>query len=176
MVLREDCVAELNNYIDPLYRSGFVGSHVFKQENLDRKLLTCILEVDAGPRVHTALCFRGKATSGSNQPALPLVITNPECVDFGLIRGLRPKSHFGMIFFHLEAFMFKFGTMHAGTVTYNITQYSGVRKLETVTVTEVNAYVLNSPLRRFTDSKGSAGQETQQERPEELSFRHGALS
>ncbi|CAF2087045.1 BnaA06g20700D [Brassica napus] len=91
MVLREDCVAEFNNYIDPLYR-------------------------------------------------------------------------------------FKFGTMHAGTVTYNITQYSGVRKLETVTVTEVNAYVLNSPLRRFTDSKGSAGQETQQERPEELSFRHGALS
>ncbi|CDY58192.1 BnaC03g76320D [Brassica napus] len=91
MVLREDCVAELNNYIDPLYR-------------------------------------------------------------------------------------FKFGTMHAGTVTYNITQYSGVRKLETVTVAEVNAYVLNSPLRRFTDPKGSAGQETQQERPEELSFLHGALS
>ncbi|KAF3549097.1 hypothetical protein DY000_02009183 [Brassica cretica] len=159
MVLREDCVAELNNYIDPLYRSGFVGSHVFKQENLDGKLLTCILEVDA-------LCFRGKATSGSNQPGLPLVITNPECVDFGLIRGLRPKSHFG----------FKFGTMHAGTVTYSITQYSGVRKLETVTVAEVNAYVLNSPLRRFTDPKGSAGQETQQERPEELSFLHGALS
>ncbi|KAL0679087.1 hypothetical protein Bca4012_007068 [Brassica carinata] len=61
-------------------------------------------------------------------------------------------------------------------VTYNITQYSGVRKLETVTVAEVNAYVLNSPLRRFTDPKGSAGQETQQERPEELSFLHGALS
>ncbi|CAN7023015.1 unnamed protein product [Brassica rapa subsp. trilocularis] len=76
----------------------------------------------------------------------------------------------------ISCIWFKFGTMHAGTVTYNITQYSGVRKLETVTVTEVNAYVLNSPLRRFTDSKGSAGQETQQERPEELSFRHGALS
>ncbi|CAF2132230.1 hypothetical protein HID58_012952 [Brassica napus] len=35
MVLREDCVAELNNYIDPL------------PENLDGKLLTRILEVDA---------------------------------------------------------------------------------------------------------------------------------
>ncbi|KAG5407334.1 hypothetical protein IGI04_013453 [Brassica rapa subsp. trilocularis] len=34
MVLREDCVAELNNYIDPL------------PENLDGKLLTRILEVD----------------------------------------------------------------------------------------------------------------------------------
>ncbi|KAL0644483.1 hypothetical protein Bca4012_042773 [Brassica carinata] len=90
--------------------------------------------------------------------------TAAECVNFGLIRGLRPKSHFG----------FKFGTMHA--VTYNITQYSGVRKMETVTVAEVNAYVLNSPLRRFTDPKGSAGQETQQERPEELSFLRGALS
>ncbi|KAG2276958.1 hypothetical protein HID58_086069 [Brassica napus] len=92
--------------------------------------------------------------------------TAAECVNFGLIRGLRPKSHFG----------FKFGTMHAGIVTYNITQYSGVRKMETVTVAEVNAYVLNSPLRRFTDPKGSAGQETQQERPEELSFLRGALS
>ncbi|WZZ13123.1 hypothetical protein YC2023_106212 [Brassica napus] len=91
MVLREDCVAELNNYIDPLYR-------------------------------------------------------------------------------------FKFGTMQAVTVIYYITQYSGVRKLETVTVAEVNAYVLNSPLRRFTDLKGSAGQENQQERPEELSFLHEALS
>ncbi|CAN6817513.1 unnamed protein product, partial [Brassica oleracea] len=35
LVLREDCVAELNNYTDPL------------PENLDGKLLTRILEVDA---------------------------------------------------------------------------------------------------------------------------------
>ncbi|KAF3507689.1 hypothetical protein F2Q69_00008646 [Brassica cretica] len=140
MVLREDCVAELNNYIDPLYRSGFVGSHVFKQENLDGKLLTCILEVD-----------------GFTQPS---------------VSEARPQ----VVPTNLDCRWFKFGTMHAGTVTYNITQYSGVRKLETVTVAEVNAYVLNSPLRRFTDPKGSAGQETQQERPEELSFLHGALS
>ncbi|KAF2593977.1 hypothetical protein F2Q70_00043473 [Brassica cretica] len=117
MVLREDCVAELNNYIDPLYR--FVGSHVFKQENLDGKLLTCILEVD-----------------GFTQPS---------------VSGARPQ----VVPTNLHCRWFKFGTMHAGTVTYNITQYSGVRKLETVTVAEVNAYVLNSPLRRFTDPKGS---------------------
>ncbi|KAF2583024.1 hypothetical protein F2Q68_00005971 [Brassica cretica] len=124
MVLREDCVAELNNYIDPLYRSGFVGSHVFKQENLDGKLLTCILEVDA-------LCFRGKATSGSNQPGLPLVITNPECVDFGLIRGLRPKSHFG----------FKFGTMHAGT---DFGRYNVVDELEILKRSTMNPLVLGA--------------------------------
>ncbi|CAN7027748.1 unnamed protein product [Brassica oleracea var. botrytis] len=76
----------------------------------------------------------------------------------------------------ISCIWYLFGTMHAGIVTYNITQYSGVRKMETVTVAEVNAYVLNSPLRRFTDPKGSAGQETQQERPEELSFLRGALS
>ncbi|CAN6905852.1 unnamed protein product [Brassica oleracea] len=76
----------------------------------------------------------------------------------------------------ISCIWFKFGTIHAGTVTYNITQYNDVRKLETVTVAEVNAYVLNSPLRRFTDPKGSAGQKTQQERPEELSFLHGTLS
>ncbi|KAG5383277.1 hypothetical protein IGI04_034747 [Brassica rapa subsp. trilocularis] len=130
MVLQEDCVAELNNYIDPLYR------------------------------VHTAFCFRSNATSGSNQPALPLVITNPECIDFVLIRGLLPKSRF----------RFKFGTMQAVTVIYYITQYSGVRKLETVTVAEVNAYVLNSPLRRFTDLKGQPVRKTNKKGLKSLVF------
>ncbi|KAL0748301.1 hypothetical protein Bca101_030303 [Brassica carinata] len=95
--------------------------------------------------------------------------TAAECVNFGLIRGLRPKSHFGYDILSSRRF-------YVFLLTYNITQYSGVRKMETVTVAEVNAYVLNSPLRRFTDPKGSAGQETQQERPEELSFLRGALS
>ncbi|KAH0909961.1 hypothetical protein HID58_033282 [Brassica napus] len=134
MVLQEDCVAELNNYIDPLYRMT-QGSHslLFQEQRHKWFQPTC---------------------------------TAAECIDFVLIRGLLPKSRF----------RFKFGTMQAVTVIYYITQYSGVRKLETVTVAEVNAYVLNSPLRRFTDLKGSAGQENQQERPEELSFLHEALS
>ncbi|CAF2321005.1 unnamed protein product [Brassica napus] len=95
--------------------------------------------------------------------------TAAECIDFVLIRGLLPKSRFRYDILSSRSF-------YVFLLIYYITQYSGVRKLETVTVAEVNAYVLNSPLRRFTDLKGSAGQENQQERPEELSFLHEALS
>ncbi|CAN6971693.1 unnamed protein product [Brassica rapa subsp. trilocularis] len=89
--------------------------------------------------------------------------TAAECIDFVLIRGLLPKSRFRYDILSSRSF-------YVFLLIYYITQYSGVRKLETVTVAEVNAYVLNSPLRRFTDLKGQPVRKTNKKGLKSLVF------